>query len=91
MHSGCILKISLVCLYFPLLICYSYNQCQAILHANSVCKTENRVLTPKGFAFYVPIDFLKYTFIILSAGEKKSCLKTNSNANTKNATTSFTD
>lgn len=45
MQNGCILKISLICLYFPLLICYSYNQCQTILHANGIFKTASRVLT----------------------------------------------
>lgn len=44
MQNGCILKTSMFCLYFLLLICYSYNQCQTILHANGIFKTENRVL-----------------------------------------------
>lgn len=48
MKNGCILKISLVCLYFPLLICYGYNQCQKILHANGIFKTKNMVLTNTG-------------------------------------------
>lgn len=40
MQNFCILKISLVCLYFPLVICYSYNQRQTMLHVNDISKPE---------------------------------------------------